>query len=80
MKITATISFSHITTPCMNPKSHALIEHNGGFEKVIRRDSELLSEVNDAFCKSRPLIAQKVVTRSARAAVCKIGAEALIDF
>ena len=32
---------------------------------------ELLSEVDDAFCKSHPLLAQKVVTRSARAAVSK---------
>ena len=43
------------------------------------RDSELLSEVNDAFCKSHPLLAQKVVTRSARAAVSKIGADALVS-
>ncbi|KAL5502182.1 hypothetical protein EMCRGX_G008912 [Ephydatia muelleri] len=51
-------------------KSHALKEYNGGLEKAILRDSELLSEVNDAFCKSpHPLLAQKVVTRSARAAV-----------
>ena len=34
-----------------------------------------LSEINDAFCKSYPL----VVTRSARAAVSKIGAEALVS-
>ena len=47
------------------PKSHALMEYNGGLEKAILRDSELLSEVNDAFCKSHPLLAQKVVTRSA---------------
>ena len=26
------------------PKSHALMEYNGGLEKAIRRDSELLSE------------------------------------
>eukprot|EP00731_Ephydatia_muelleri_P033974 Em0043g18a len=31
------------------PKSHALMEYNGGLEKAILRDSELLSEVNDAF-------------------------------
>eukprot|EP00731_Ephydatia_muelleri_P013084 Em0007g394a len=30
------------------PKSHALMEYNGGLEKALR-DSELLSEVNDAF-------------------------------
>ena len=47
------------------PKSHAIME--------------LLSEVNDAFCKSHPLLAQKVVTRSAHAAVSKIGAEALVS-
>ena len=47
-------------------KSHALMEYNGGLEKAILRDSELLSEVNDAFCKSHPLLAQKVVTRSPR--------------
>ena len=38
----------------------------------------ILSEVNDAFCKS-PLLAQKVVTRSACAAVSKIGADALVS-
>ena len=36
-------------------------------------------EVNDAFCKFHPLLAQKVVTRSARAAVSKIGADALVS-
>ena len=55
------------------------MEYNGGLEKAILRDSELLSEVNDAICKSHPLLSQKVVTRSARAAVSKIGAEALVS-
>ena len=55
------------------------MEYNGGLEKVIHRDSELLSEVDDAFCKFHPLLAQKVVTRSARAAVSKIGADALVE-
>ena len=55
------------------------MEYNGGLEKAILRDSELLSEVNDAFCKFHPLLAQKVVTRSARAAVSKIGADALVS-
>ena len=32
-----------------------------------------------AFCKSYPLLAQKVVTRSAHAAVSKIGADALVS-
>ncbi|KAL5517753.1 hypothetical protein EMCRGX_G003362 [Ephydatia muelleri] len=43
------------------PKSHALMEYNGGLEKAILRDSELLSEVNDAFCKSHPLLAQRLL-------------------
>ena len=47
-------------------------------EKAILRDSELLSDVNNAFCNSHPLLAQKVVTRSARAAVSKISADALL--
>ena len=55
------------------------MEYNGGLEKAILRDSELLSEVNDAFCKSHPLLTQKVVTRSACAAVSKIGADALVS-
>ena len=55
------------------------MEYNCGLEKAILRDSELLSEVNDAFCKSHPLLAQKVVTRSACAAVSKIGADALVS-
>ena len=40
MKITATISFSHV--------SDLILCTNGGLEKAILRDSELL---NDAFCK-----------------------------
>ena len=57
---------SHIASYSLyEPKSHALMEYNCGLEKAILRDSELLSEVNDAFCKSHPLLAQKVVTRSA---------------
>ena len=55
------------------------MEYNDGLEKAILRDSELLSEVNDAFCKSHPLLAQKVVTRSACAAVSKIGADTLVS-
>ena len=54
------------------------MKYNGGLEKAILRDSELLSEVNGAFCKSHPLL-EKVVTRSAHAAVSKIGAEALVS-
>ena len=60
------------------PNSHTLAEYGVRLEKAILRDSELLSEVNNAFCNSHPLLAQKVVTRSARAAVSKISADALL--
>ncbi|KAL5506223.1 hypothetical protein EMCRGX_G007821 [Ephydatia muelleri] len=50
------------------PNSRTLAEYGVRLEKAIVRDSELLSEVNNAFCNSHPLLAQKVVTRSARAA------------
>eukprot|EP00731_Ephydatia_muelleri_P002460 Em0001g2460a len=53
-------------------------EYGVRLEKAILRDSELLSEVNNAFCNSHPLLAQKVVTRSARAVVSKISADALL--
>ena len=55
------------------PNSRTLAEYGVSLEKAILRDSELLSEVNNA-----PLLAQKVVTRSARAAVSKISADALL--
>ena len=58
--------------------SRTLAEYGVSLEKAILRDSELLSEVNNAFCNSHPLLAQKVVTRSARAAVSKISADALL--
>ena len=47
--------------------------------KAILRYSELLSKVNDAICKPHPLLAQKVVTKSARAAINKNGGEALVS-
>ncbi|KAL5479152.1 hypothetical protein EMCRGX_G022640 [Ephydatia muelleri] len=50
------------------PNSRTLAEYGVSLEKAILRDSELLSDVNNAFCNSHPLLAQKVVTRSARAA------------
>ena len=47
---------NHILLPysysLYEPQSHALMEYNGGLEKAILRDSELLSEVNYAFCIS----------------------------
>eukprot|EP00731_Ephydatia_muelleri_P018678 Em0011g718a len=47
------------------PKSHALMEYNGGLEKAILRDSELLSEVNDAFLdlNGRCVVAEEIGDR-----------------
>ena len=46
--------YMHILPPysysLYEPKSHALMDYNGGLEKATLRDSEFLSEVNDAFC------------------------------
>ena len=42
------------------------------------RNRTLLDELNDAFCKTHPWLAQKVTTRSAHAAVSKISADALL--
>ena len=50
----------------MNPP---LAEYGGGLEKATLRDSEVLSEVNDVFCKTHPWLAQKVITGSANGAV-----------
>ncbi|KAL5515934.1 hypothetical protein EMCRGX_G001183 [Ephydatia muelleri] len=62
------------------PNSRTLAEYGVRLEKAILRDSELLSEVNNAFCNSHPLLAQKVVTRSARAAMAEeVGKEFFDD-
>ena len=66
------------TYSLFEPNSRTLAEYGVRLEKAILRDSELLSEVNNAFCNSHPLLAQKVVTRSARAAISKISADALL--
>ncbi|KAL5514918.1 hypothetical protein EMCRGX_G000002 [Ephydatia muelleri] len=66
------------TYSLFEPNSRTLAEYGVRLEKAILRYSELLSEVNNAFCNSHPLLAQKVVTRSARAAVSKISADALL--
>eukprot|EP00731_Ephydatia_muelleri_P011234 Em0006g128a len=44
------------------PKSHALMEYNGGLEKAILRDSELLREVNDAFSTAARYIAAPLLS------------------
>ena len=48
-------------------------------KKLFLGTVSFLSEENDVFCKSHLLLAQKVATRSAHAAVSKIGAEALVS-
>ncbi|KAL5502083.1 hypothetical protein EMCRGX_G008801 [Ephydatia muelleri] len=71
-------SLTFVIYSLFEPNSRTLAEYGVRLEKAILRDSELLSEVNNAFCNSHPLLAQKVVTRSARAAVSKISADALL--
>ena len=75
---------NHILLPysysLYEPKSHALMEYRWWSRNAILRDSELQSEVKMPFVSfMHPLLAQKVVTRSARAAVSKIGADALVS-
>ena len=43
--------------------------HNDGLEDAILRNSELLSEIHDAFCKNHLCLAQTAVTRSLSEAV-----------
>ena len=54
------------------------MEYKGGLEKAILSNRTLLDELNDAFCKTNPWLAQKVTTRSAHAAVSKVSADALL--
>ena len=65
----------------MNPcNDSVLMEYKGGLEKAILSNRTLLDELNDAFCKTHPWLAQKVTTtcRSAHAAVSKVSADALL--
>ncbi|KAL5505209.1 hypothetical protein EMCRGX_G006609 [Ephydatia muelleri] len=60
------------------PKDIVLSEYKSGLEKAILKNSTLLVQLNDAFCKMHPWLAQKVCTRSAHAAVSKVCADAVL--
>ena len=60
------------------PKDIILSEYKGGHEKAILKNSTLLVQLNDAFCKTHPWLTQKVCTRSVHAAVSKVSADAVL--
>ena len=74
---------SSFSVPCSfslyEPKDSILREYKGSLEKAILRNSTLLDELNDAFCKTHPWLAQKICTRSVHAAVNEVSAGALLN-
>ena len=69
----------HCSYSLYEPNQTILREYKSGLEKAILRNSTLLDEFNDAFCKTHPWLAQKVCTRSAHAAVSEVCAGALLN-
>ena len=69
---------NHFSYCLYEPNDSVLMEYKGGLEKAILSNRTLLDELNDAFCKTHPWLAQKVTTRSAHAAVSKVSADALL--
>ena len=61
----------HCSYSLYEPNHTVLREYKGGLEKAILRNSILLDELNDAFCK--------VCTRSAHAAVSEVCAGAVLN-
>ena len=47
-------------------------------KRLFFKNSTLLVQLNDAFCKMHPWLAQKVCTRSAHAAFSKVCADAVL--
>ena len=47
-------------------------------KRLFLRIATLLVQLNDAFCQTHPWLAQNVCTRSAHAAVSKVGADAVL--
>ena len=70
-------SFFTVATLCMNQKDIVLSEYKGGLKKAILKNSTLLVQLNDAFSKMHPWLAQQVCTRSAHA-VSKVSADAVL--
>ena len=64
----------HYSYSLYEPKYIVLSEYKGGLEKAILKNSTLLVQLNDAFCKTHPWLAQKVCTSSAHAHIAAYGA------
>ena len=78
MHVHVRTSFFHCSYSLYEPKDIVLSEYKSGLEKAILKNSTLLVQLNDAFCKTHPWLAQKVCTRSAHAAVSKVSADAVL--
>ena len=78
MHVHVRTSFFHCSYSLYEPKDIVLSEYKSGLEKAILKNSTLLVQLNDAFCKTHPWLAQKVCTRSAHAAVSKVCADAVL--
>ena len=78
MHVHVRTSFFHCSYSLYEPKDIVLSEYKSGLEKAILKNSTLLVQLNDAFCKMHPWLAQKVCTRSAHAAVSKVCADAVL--
>lgn len=68
----------HYSYSLYEPKDIVLSEYKGGLEKAIIKNSTLLVQLNDAFCKTHPWIVKKVCTRSAHAAVSNVSADTVL--
>ena len=79
MQLYNIISSWSFTTSVDEPKDSILREYKGSLEKPILRNSTLLDELNDAFCKTHPWLAQEICTRSAHAAVNEASAGASLN-
>ena len=78
MHVHVCTSFFHCSYSLYEPKDIVLSEYKSGLEKAILKNSTLLVQLNDAFCKTHPWLAQKVCTRSAHAAISKVCADAVL--
>ena len=68
----------HCSYSLNKPNDIILSEYKDGLENAILKNSTLLVQLNDAFCKMHPWLAQKVCTRSAHDAVSKVSADAVL--
>ena len=60
------------------PNDNLQLEYKGGLEKAIHINSTLVDQLNDAFSKTHPWLAQKALTRAGCVAVSKISGNALL--